>query len=147
MIAKLKIFLEWFVEWFVFITTGILIICAINFSFSSDREYIPRATLLQILLSALLTAGVTAVFSMAEPIKKCSVVFGMLLHFSCLTGIMILCGGYFGWIGFGLPGIIQMIVSVAIVYVFVVAFYYIMDKHRAEQINRRLREKYKDEEL
>ena len=41
----------------------------------------------------------------------------------------------------------DMLLSVAAVYVFVVIVYYILDKHRADQINRRLKEKYKDEEI
>jgi len=145
-ILKLKIFLEWFVEWFVFIATGILMICAINFALFSDGEQIPRATLIQILFSAMLTAAVTAVFFMLEPLKKSSMIFCFILHFSSLTAIMVVCGLHFGWVESGLIEIVKMGASVAFVYVFVIIIYYILDIRRAEQINRRLKEKYKDEE-
>lgn len=145
-IFQLKKFAEWFVEWFVFIATGILIICAINFSVFSEGGDIPKATLAQILLSALLTAAVTAVFFMIEPLKKSSMMLCFLLHFASITGIMILCGRCFGWIDLEAFGVAEMTVSVAGVYGFVMIIYYILDKHRAEQMNRRLREKYTDEE-
>lgn len=147
MISKLKVFAEWLVEWFVFIAAGILIICAIHFSLLSDGGDIPGDTLLQILLSAFLTAVVTAVFVLFEPVKKSSVMICTILHFGCLAGTMIVCGIRFGWIDFESFGIIDMLLSVAAVYVFVVIVYYILDKHRADQINRRLKEKYKDEEI
>lgn len=144
---RLKVFAEWFIEWFVFIAAGILIICAIHFSLLSDGGDIPGDTLLQILISALLTAVITTVFFMAEPVKKSSVIICSILHFCCLAGTMIVCGIRFGWIDFDSFGITDMVVSVIAVYVFVVTIYYILDKHRADQINRRLREKYKDEEI
>lgn len=144
-IMKLKVFAEWFLEWFVFITTGVLIICAINFSLFSDSSYIPRSTLSHILLSAFLTAAVTAFFCLLEPVKKSSRVICFFLHFCCLLGIMLVCGIRFGWIDFESFGMIRMGVSVVVVYLFVIAVYYILDKHWAEQINHRLKEKYSDE--
>lgn len=147
MISKIKAFAGWLVEWFVFIAAGILIICTIHFSVLSDGGDIPGDTLPQILLSAFLTAVVTAVFVLLEPVKKSSVIICMILHFFCLAGTMIVCGIRFGWIDFESFGIMDMLLSVAAVYVFVVIVYYILDKHRADQINRRLKEKYKDEEI
>lgn len=147
MISKLKAFAGWLVEWFVFIAAGILIICAFHFSVFSDGGDIPGDTLLQILLSAFLTAVVTTVFILLEPVKKSSVIICTILHFCCLAGTMIVCGIRFGWIDFESFGIMDMLLSVAVVYVFVVVVYYILDKHRADQINRRLKEKYKDEEI
>ena len=144
---KLKVFTEWFIEWFVFIATGILIICAVQFSLVSDGKDIPGDTLLQIIISAFLTAVVTAVFILIEPVKKSSVIICMILHFCFLNGIMILCGVRFGWIDFVSFGIMDMVISVVAVYAFVVAVYYILDKHHANQINHRLREKYKDDEV
>lgn len=145
-IKKVKIFAEWFIEWFVFIAAGILIICAVNFALFSGREELPKDILVNILLSAMLTAAVTAVFFMVEPLKKGSMLLWFFMHFGCLTGTMLVCGVRFGWIEFDLFGIIDMAVSVAVVYAFVITIYYILDKHRADQMNRRLKEKYKDEE-
>ena len=142
----LKKYTEWLVEWFVFITAGILIICAINFSLFSNGGSLPKDTLWNILWSAFLTAAETAAFFMAEPIKKSSMAFCALSHFGCLTVTMLVCGIRFGWIAFDWYGIVEMAVSVAGVYAFVITAYYILDKRRAGQINRRLREKYKDDE-
>ncbi len=145
-IFQLKKFAEWFVEWFVFITTGTLIICAINFALFLEEGDLPKATLAQILLSSLLTAVVTAVFFMIEPLKKSGMILCFFLHFASITGIMIFFGLRFNWIELETFGVVEMTVSVAGVYGFVMTVYYILDKHRAEQMNRRLKEKYKDEE-
>ena len=141
----IKIFAEWFVEWFIFITAGVLIICAVNFSLFNIGD-LPKNTLLHILLSALLTAAVTTVFFMVEPLRKNSLRLWFVLHFGSLTVTMVVCGVWFGWIDFDLPGIFHMAISVAAVYAFAITVYYILDKHRAEQMNQRLREKYKDDE-
>lgn len=146
-ISKLKIFAEWFIEWFVLIATGILIICAVHFALFSETGDVPDAILLQIIISALLTAAETAVFLLTEPVTKSSIAICGILHFCSLSGTMIVCGLCFGWINFESFGIIDMIISVAAVYVFVVFAYYILDKHRADQINQKLKEKYKDDEL
>lgn len=145
-VNKLKIFAEWFVEWFVFITAGILIICAVNFLLFSGGEDLPGDTLGHILLAAFLTAAETAVFFMAEPEKKSSMILWFVLHFGCLTLTMLVCGIRFGWIDASVFGMTEMVVSVAGVYAFAMVVYYILDIHRAEQINRRLREKYQEEE-
>lgn len=146
MIMKMKLFVKWFVEWFVFITTGILMICVVDFAYFSEDELIPKATLSYILLSGFLTAAITAAFSLIEPVKKSGRIICFLLHVVCMDVAMVGCGLWFGWIDFVQFGILKMCLSVAGVYVFVVFFYYILDKHRAEQMNQSLRIRYRDEE-
>lgn len=146
MIMKIKLFVEWFAEWFVFITTGILIICVIDYTFFSEDEMIPKATLSYILLSGFLTAAITAAFSLVEPVKKSSWIICLILHIACLEGVMVGCGIWFGWIDFVRFDVLQMSFSVAGVYVFVVIIYYILDKHHAEQMNRSLKNRYQETE-
>lgn len=62
------------------------------------------------------------------------------------SGLGTVIGTLTGFLG-GIYLPIDMLLSVAAVYIFVVIVYYILDKHRADQINRRLKEKYKDEEI
>lgn len=145
MIMKIKLFVQWFAEWFVFITTGTLIICAVNFTFFSERETLPKATLSHILICSFLTAAITAAFSLIEPLKKRSWIICFLLHIVCLDVTMIGCGLLFGWIDKHFD-MIQMCLSVAGVYMFVVTIYYILDKHHAEKMNVSLRKRYQDED-
>ena len=144
---KLRLYLECFVEWFVSVATGILIICAVNFELCMQDGVIPSETLLQILLSAMLTSAVTAAFHMADPVKRSSVLLCLILHFCCLVAVMEGCGIWFGWVDFEVFGMFDMVLSVACVYGFVMAVHFIIDKRRAEQMNHRLWERYhKDEE-
>lgn len=143
-ISKIKNFAEHFVKWFVLIATGILIICAINFS---GEEELPRFLLYHILTATLLTAVVTTVFFMMEPMKKSSMVLCRILHFFTLTAVMIVCGLCFRWIDPEPMEMLWMGGCVACVYAFVMTGYYILDKHRADQINQRLKEMYGDEDF
>ncbi len=132
-----------FIKWFLYITTGILFICALNMAIQGDAD-IPAATLWQILLSGLLTAAVTAFFHPEEE-GRLPAVLNIFLHFLALCGVMLLCGRWFGWLKFDLPGIVMMVLSVAGVYLLSFLAYYIIDVRQAEQINRKLQERYGDE--
>ena len=110
---KLRLYLECFVEWFVSVATGILIICAVNFGLYAQGGVIPRETLLQILLSAMLTSAVTAAFNMADPVKRSSVLLCLVLHFCSLVAVMAGCGVWFGWVDFEVFGMLEMVLSVA----------------------------------
>lgn len=145
MLMKIKLFVEWFAEWFMFITTGILIICTIDFTLFSKDAMIPKATLSYILLSSFLTSVITAAFSLLEPVKKSSRIICFILHLACMEGAMIGCGIWFGWIDFAFD-VLQMCLSVAGVYAFVVTGYYIQDKHYANQLNQSLKRRYQDGE-
>lgn len=140
---KITAKLQEFIKWFVFITTGILIVCAVNFSVFSDGEDIPDDTLWQILLAGLVTAVITVFFDLREIFDKRNSFFMLFLHYGFLDAAMILCGGWFGWMCFDLEGIVMMSVSVAGVYVFTFAVNYVLDRQQADAINRKLKEKYK----
>ena len=135
-----------FLRWFFYITTAVLIICAVNFGVS-DGDVIPKETLWQILLSGFLTAGVTTLLYPRESCKGGRVLLQCLVHYAALCAVMIVSGHQFGWLDYNAGGIAMMLVSVAVVYLICFGVYFLVDLHQADKINRRLREKYgeKDE--
>lgn len=126
-----------FIRWFQYITTGILIICAINFGLS-DTDIIPMMTLWQILLSGFLTTLVTMLMYSGKRMSliRCGI------HYFLLCAVMIPCGYWFGWLSLDAAGICMMALSVAAVYLLSVVVYYLIDLKQAEKINQRLKEKY-----
>lgn len=130
-----------FIQWFVYITTGILIVTAISFSILTDGT-MPTVTLWQMLLAGFLTAGVTALFSPDEQTSKRAFLIGMFGHYLCLCAVMVGCGVWFGWINLTLPGVLMMCVDVALVYGITFTIYCLLEKKNADELNRKLQEKY-----
>ena len=128
-------------KWFLYITTGILIVTAIMFSIIGE-ETMPVNTLWKILLAGILTTAVTILF---KPWKDWGWL-GFLLHYLALCVVMVICGTMFGWIHFGLSGVTGMMIDVAVVYMIAFGAYCLVDRKQAEDINKKLRERYKDEE-
>ena len=126
-----------FIKWFQYITIGVLIVCAVNFSLSG-ADTIPLMTLWQILLSGFLTTLITMLFYSGKraTYMKCGI------HFVVLCGVMIPYGYWFGWLSFNAAEICMMILSVAVVYLLAFVAYYLIDLKQAEKINQRLKEKY-----
>ncbi|MCI7322278.1 MAG: DUF3021 domain-containing protein [Lachnospiraceae bacterium] len=134
-----------FVKWFLYITMGILIVCAVNFQIA-DAESIPKETLWQILLSGFLTTGITVLLYPRNGSNKSTFWVEILAHYLALCIIMILCGYWFGWLDFDLGGIVMMVVSVAAVYGITFLIYYLIDLKQADEINQKLKEKYGERE-
>lgn len=133
------------VRWFVLITTGILIVCAVDFTIFGE-EQIPRATLWQILLVGFVTASVTNLFWNAKDSRtKGGQIACILCHYISLCAIMAGCGTAFGWMELNLKGMGMMAVSVAGVYLFSFSAKYALYKKQAEEINRKLKEKYDED--
>lgn len=141
----MKIFKE-FIRWFLYITMGVLIVCAINFQLA-DVKSLPKETLWQILLSGFLTSGVTALLYPRENVNKSLFWVRILIHYAALCLVMIFCGHWFGWLDYDLGGIVMMLLSVAGVYVLTFVIYYLIDLKRADEINQKLKEKYGNQEL
>lgn len=146
------------VKWFLYISTGVLIVVAANMKIAGE-DMIPADTLWQILLSALLTSLVTAVLYPGDDIYggrplflkaggngKAVIFIRIFLHYAALCAVMLVCGQQFGWIRLNGAGVVLMLVSVAAVYLFAFLAYYIIDMKQADEINRRLKEKYGEEE-
>lgn len=134
-------FLKDFARWFFYISTAILIICAINFGVS-DEDLISKHTLWQILLSGVLTAAVTVLLYPNESITGRRFIPRCLLHYGALCAVMLMSGHQFGWLEYNFVGVAMMLVSVAVVYLICMGMYYLVDRSNADKINRKLREKY-----
>lgn len=126
-------------KWFLYITTGILIVTAIMYTILGE-ETMPVNTLWKILVAGVLTTGVTVCF---KPWKDWGYA-GFLLHYLALCVVMIACGCMFGWINFNVQGALVMMIDVAIVYVIAFGAYWLVDLRQAKAINQKLKEKYKD---
>lgn len=137
--------LKKFARWFLYITTAILIVTSILFELYGV-EALPKNTLWQILVAGFLTTLVTVLFSVEEITGKKRLIVGVFLHYVALCVVMIVCGNWFGWLSLNLPGILMMVICVAIVYSIVYVSYYLIDRKQAEKINQKLKEKYGDEE-
>ena len=134
-----------FVKWYLYITTGILIVCAVNFTLA-DAETIASDTLWKILFSGFLTTAVTVFLVPQEEDSKMKSYVKFFLHYFTLCIVMIICGVWFGWIHPCFSGVVAMAVDVAVVYLLAFLSYYIIDRKQAEEINQRLKEKYGEEE-
>lgn len=91
-------FLKELCRFFVQITTGILIICAINYSVWGNGE-LPANILWQIVLSGAVTAVITEiVMSLPEPETKKRFVLYTALHYVVLCIVMSVIGMLFDWV-------------------------------------------------
>lgn len=133
-----------FVKFFLYITTGILFVCAVNLELAG-ADALPCDTLWQILLSGLLTTGITLLLFSGNKTAKGSYPARILIHYAALCLVMIFFGCHFGWINLNFRGILIMLVSVAVVYLITFFSYYLTDIKQAREINRKLTEKYGEE--
>ena len=131
-----------FIRWFIAITTGVLIICAVDFSIFHEGN-IPKTTLWDILLSSFVTTVVTIIFwGMKEVKEGVSEIAAIAMHYICLCIVMIVFGAKFGWMELNLSGVLMMVLSVAAVYIFSFVVNYILDFQQADLMNQKLKEKY-----
>ena len=140
----MKIFSD-FIKWFLYITTCILIVVAANIIISG-KDMIPADTLWQILLSGFLTTLVTILLWAKEPGNIRSGIIRMLVHYIALCAVMIVCGRWFDWMNLSPAGIIMMLISVAVVYALVVLADYWTGRKLADEINQKLKGRYRDGE-
>lgn len=138
---KVRIFLKWY----FYITVGILIVCAVHFTLS-DIEKVPADTFWKILLSGFLTTLVTVIFAPDDESTKVRLAIKFAIHYAGLCLVMIFCGSLFGWITPNPEGVAAMMLDVGVVYLFVVVANYLIDVSQAREINKRLQEKYGEEE-
>ena len=141
----MKFFTE-FLKYFVIITTGVLLMCAVNVSLSETggESLAVGVTLWQILGAGAVTAFVTALVYMRECKTTKQFIVMVIIHYILICAIMVTLGVLFGWMALNIGGIIMMIVSAALVYLFTYTVRYISDKRQADEFNRALKEKYKD---
>lgn len=132
-----------FIECFVCVTTGIVLICA--FVYSSQPDALTGDTMWQILLSAALCALSTTLFFPYEPSGKLRFWLGIGLHFVSLCVIMIVCGRWFGWVGPSVWDGVIMVGHVMLVYGFTTGVSCLLEVKQAADMDRQLQEKYHSE--
>lgn len=134
-----------FIKWFCYIATSIafVIACILNFY---GKKQMPVAWLWEILFSAFLTTLITIGIACRNTETGLGTVSKYLLHYIALCVVMILCGNWFGWLSFNLSEIFMMLGAVAGVYLISISFYLIIDVRQANEINRKLKEKYDEKE-
>lgn len=134
-----------FIKCFLYITTGVLIVCGASFTFSGV-EMVPVDTFWKVLFSGFVTTLVTVLILPKEEDGKVKTYIKFALHYIALCIVMSLFGVWFGWMDFDFSGIVMMVVDVGLVYLLTFFAYYIIDRKQADDINKRLREKYGDDE-
>ena len=134
-----------YIKWFVYITVGIFLVCAISFTLEGE-ETIPVNTIWKVMLEGLVATLVTVQLQPQENDGKGKAWIKFALHYISLCIIMCGFGIWFGWTRFSIKGIIVMSVDVAIVYALSTVIYYLVDVQQAKGINKVLQEKYGEEE-
>ncbi len=134
-----------FIKWFFYITVGILVVCGAGYA-SAGVETVAVDVFGKILLSAFITTLITLIFRPKEDDEKKRFGVKMVVHYLILYVTMCFMGGWFGWIEMNLVGILVMAIYVGLVYILAFTTHYIIDVKQAGEINKRLQEKYGDEE-
>ena len=133
-----------FIKWYTYITISILIVCAVVFTIYNTKS-IPLVTLWQILLSGFLTTLVTVLSVLKEENRRWLLAVRHVLHYVLLCIIMIICGNFFGWMSLNFQGIAMMVGAVAVVYLLAFGAYCVTDLKQANEINQKLKEKYRED--
>ena len=131
------------IKYFMYITTAIIIICALNITLSGN-DTMSSNTLWQIIISGAATAVVTAIVYSREVSTTKGFITMMAVHYVILCVVMTFLGVMFGWMKLCIPGIIMMVISVALVYVITFLSRYLLDKKQADLFNETLKNKYRD---
>lgn len=132
-----------FIQCFLAVTTGIVILCAILYP--NNPEALTPDTLWQILLSAGLCALATTLFFPGESAGTMRIWLGLGLHFISLCIIMVICGRWFGWIGSDFWSGAVMVIYVLLIYGFVTGTTYLLERKQAKKLNQKLKEKYPED--
>lgn len=133
------------IKYFTFITTGIVILFILIMLVQHD-EALDLSTLIEITALGLITSLIT-VFLYPFEMEKINreYLLRILLHYTVLCAAASVFGISFGWITFSFGGIVLMMISVAGIYVFTYAVAYMTAVYDAEELNRALKDKRKDQ--
>ncbi len=132
-----------FIKYFCYITTGIIIVTGITVL---PYGTIPSALVLQSVLAGAITALVTTIFLTGEPKSKKDMFLRFGLHYVSLCVIMVIIGFSFNWISRSIIGVIFMIVSVGVVYIFTTLSYVFTSRKEVNELNKALLEKYRNKD-
>ena len=140
----MKTFFINFLKWLITITTGIALIVGVSVM---KYDSIPANTVIRIFPAGIATSLITAIFFSYEPRKKVGKGFGFvffLLHYLSMCIVMMFIGISFGWFEASLAGVLEMAVSVGLVYIFTVVISLALHRGEAQKMNDALK-KYADD--
>ncbi len=109
-------FIKEFIKWFITINTGVLLIFILN---TMSYDCIQTVYLWEIFAVSAVTSLITTLFFSIDPqkvISKFVQILIVILHYLCLLVTMLFFGNSFGWITLDAKGILNMVLSVAGVY-------------------------------
>jgi len=137
-------FVRSFLSFFTTITTAIVFVVALNF-ISSEDILVSKYIMLQILGAGAITALVTCIGFSIDFKKAWHAVVASVIHYIVLCVIMTVLGVWFDWTEFSVSGVLSMAFYVAVVYVLVFVISYILMKKEADELNKALKERNKEE--
>lgn len=129
------IFFKNFFMYFPAITTGTLLACATL----NSQETLPSDILWQIVIVGLLGGFITSLLIVNFDIPKKEAIVRSVIHYILINCLILGVGYYFGWYDFSLTSVIIMIITIILVYVFVLGISFFGHKQTANRINQELR--------
>ncbi len=138
--GKLKLFTEMFAS----ITTCVAFATAIFTTFLFPVEEVPSSILWQIMATSFLCAASSMIYSR----ERKPVGFLLFFHYLCINVIVLGAGYFFEWYDVGqISNVIAMVILIAVIYAIVSLIFWKKGVKDAEQMNRRLQEYQKRNEL
>ncbi len=135
-------FISELIKYFCYITTGIVLVSGVS---TMGNDTVPGITLMQTLLAGGVTALITTVLLFGEPKSKKDMFIRLGLHYVLLCAVMVVIGFWFRWVPRDILGVIFMVVSVGLVYVFTAITYMITSRREVNEMNRALWNKYRSD--
>ena len=135
----MKEFIKKLLLFFIIIDSGVFLVVWIS---SLKETSMPVNTIPHVFLVSFLTALVTAIVFSIDPKKKVGKLTNVLIflaHLISLCLIVFLSGSSFGWFEKSFNGLINVTVSVAIVYAFTAVFYIILVNKETKELNDALK--------
>lgn len=126
-----------FFNHFTTITTGTVIVCAINMIINNIDVW-EADILWHILIVGASTGIITALSFTDRKISKIQSIVRYIIHYILINVCVLFLGYTFGWYSLSFKGCLLMIGSIFMVYVFVFIITYVNEKKVANEINKAL---------
>lgn len=136
-------FIKSFLNFFTTITTAITAVISLIVLLIGYSGLSPYITL-QILGAGAVTSLLTVIIYSVEFKSRKHFIIMTAIHYVLLCITMNVLGSAFGWINTTAIGIVMMCIYVAVVYVIVYAITYVLMKKEADELNRALKERNKN---
>ncbi|MGN1136038.1 MAG: DUF3021 family protein [Oscillospiraceae bacterium] len=134
-------FIREFIKYFSYISTGTLLICAVDFALFGSGDSLPATLLPEMLAISTSAALATAVCLPERDMSKREAIIRYIVHYLLLNPVIISLGISFGWVSFSIGGVVLMAVSILVVYGFTLMFNYMGSKNVADELNKKIKER------